>query len=114
MVRWPVLTAGIVAWIALLLSRGPGTGLRWRQALPGAALATLGWALITVGFDIYLQLSSGANPLFRSLGSVIVALYWLYLLIIALLIGGALNAIRQGQTPPPAEAAEAEGEGDPG
>ena len=37
-VRWPVLTAGIVAWIALLLSRGPGTGLRWRQALPGAAL----------------------------------------------------------------------------
>ena len=83
-----------MAWIALLLSRGPGTGLRWRQALPGAALAALGWALITVGFDVYLQLSSGANPLFRSLGSVIVALYWLYLLIIALLIGGAFNAVR--------------------
>jgi membrane protein len=118
--RWPILTVGIVAWIALLLSRGPGTGLPWKEALPGAALAAIGWALITIGFDIYLQLSSGANPLFRSLGSVIVALYWLYLVIIALLIGGALNAIRQGQTPTPAEAAQAagaargEGEGDPG
>ena len=100
-VRWPVLTAGIVAWLALLLARGPGTGMRWRQALPGAALAALSWALITVGFDIYLQLSSGANPLFRSLGSVIVALYWLYLLIIAVLIGGALNAVRQAQAQAP-------------
>jgi len=109
-VRWPVLTAGIVAWIAMLLSRGPGTGLRWRQALPGAALATLGWALITVGFDLYLQLSSGANPLFRSLGSVIVALYWLYLLIIALLIGGALNAVRQAQVQAPVPAPSVEDE----
>ena len=63
----------------------------WRTA------AAVGWLLITIGFDIYSQLTSGANALFRSLGTIIVALYWLYLLIISLLIGGALNATRTGQ-----------------
>jgi membrane protein len=99
-VRWPVLAVGIVAWIALLQSVGPGIGLRFRQAVPGAAMTAVGWVVITLGFQLYLDLSGGANPLFRSLGGIIVALTWLYLVMVALLLGGALNAVRLEERSP--------------
>jgi membrane protein len=99
-VRWPVLAAAAVAWVALMLCRGSGADVPWRQALPGAALATAGWWLVTSGVELYVQLSSGANPLLRSLGTLLVSLYWLYLLVVALLLGGALNALlNDGEEP---------------
>ena len=42
-VRWPFIAGAVVAWIAVLLSVGPGTGVRWRRALPGAVFAAAAW-----------------------------------------------------------------------
>jgi membrane protein len=91
-VRVPVLGGAIVAWLAVLLSTGPGTGVRWRQAVPGAALTAVLWVLVTVGFDVYLRVSGGGNVLLGVLGGILVALTWLYLLVVALVLGGLLNA----------------------
>jgi membrane protein len=91
-VRVPVLGGAIIVWLAVLLSRGPGTGVRWRQALPGAAATAVLWVLVTVGFEIYLRVSGGGNVLLGVLGGILVALTWLYLLVVALVLGGLLNA----------------------
>lgn len=90
-VRVPVLAGAIVAWLAVLLAKGPAGGLRWRQALPGAIFAALGWMVISIGFGLYLRLAGGANPIYGVLGGILVALTWLYLLIVALIVGGLLN-----------------------
>src|SRR5262249_22327000 len=63
-VRWPFITGAIISWIAVLLSIGPGTGVRWRRALPGAAFATVAWVLVTFGFSLYFRFTGGANPVF--------------------------------------------------
>ena len=92
-VRIPVLGATVVAWLAVLLSKGPGGGLRWREALPGAAFAAIGWIVLTLGFQLYVVLSGGGNPIYGVLGGILVALSWLYLLIVALVLGGLLNQV---------------------
>jgi len=93
-VRWPFITGAVISWIAVLLSVGPGTGVRWRRALPGAAFAAVAWVLVTVGFGLYFRFTGGANPVFGVLGGIIVALTWLHFVIISLLVGGMLNDMR--------------------
>ncbi len=92
-VRLPVLAAATVAWLAVLLSRGPGGRLRWWDALPGAALAAVSWVVLTFGFELYVRLSGGGNPIYGVLGGILVALTWLYLTITAVIVGGLLNAL---------------------
>jgi membrane protein len=99
-VRWPFITGAVITWLAVLLSVGPGTGLRWRRALPGAAFAAVAWVVVTIGFGLYFRFSGGANPVFGVLGGIIVALTWLHFLIIALLVGGMLNDMRWNAPPP--------------
>lgn len=93
-VRWPFIIVAVIAWIAVLLSVGPGTGVRWRRALPGAGFAAVAWLLVTAGFSLYFRFTGGGNPVYGVLGGIIVALTWLHFLVIALLVAGVLNALR--------------------
>jgi membrane protein len=92
--RWPFITGAVISWMAVLLSIGPGTGLSWRRALPGAGFAAVTWVVVTIGFGLYFRFTGGANPVFGVLGGIIVALTWLHFLVIALLVGGMLNDMR--------------------
>ncbi len=98
-VRWPVIIVAVIAWVGVLLSIGPGTGVRWRRALPGAAFAAVAWVLLTAGFSLYFRFTGGGNPVYGVLGGIIVALTWLHFLVIALLVAGMLNAMRWSAPP---------------
>jgi membrane protein len=98
-VRWPFIAGAVVAWIGMLLSVGPGTGVRWRRALPGAVFAAAAWLLVSAGFGLYFRFTGGANPVYGVLGGIIVALTWLHFLIITLLVAGMLNAMRWSAPP---------------
>jgi membrane protein len=91
--RFPVLGAIVVVWLAFLYKAGPGVPLRWRDQLPGAVLAAVGWVLVTAGFRLYVAVVGGANPILGVLGGAIVSLTWLYLLVMTTLIGAELNAV---------------------
>jgi membrane protein len=92
--RLPALALGLVLWTATLLHIAPNRALRWRDALPGALLTTGLWLAASLGFHFYLVLAADANPVLGAFGGGVIVMIWVYLLSVALLLGGELNALR--------------------
>ena len=105
--RWPVAFALLVAWGATLYHVGPYRRAPWRAGLPGAALAGILCLAVSVGFGAYLRLAAAANQVLGALGGGLILLVWLYLLALAVLVGGELNAVllarSSGRGPVPAD-----------
>ncbi len=92
--RWPVVAAVVVLWAASVYHFAPRRQSRWRRELPGAAVATAWWLVVSTGFRLYLGLaSSGMNTVFGLLGGVLSLLFWLYLLSMGLLVGAVVNSL---------------------
>lgn len=105
--RWPVAFAMLVTWGATLYHFGPYRRTPWRSGLPGAALAGILCLAVSVGFGAYLRLAAAANQVLGALGGGLILLVWLYLLALAVLVGGELNAVllarSSGRGPVPAD-----------
>jgi len=70
----------------------------WKYEIPGAILASVWWAAVSLGFGTYLRLaSSGANAVFGLLGGALSLLFWLYLMAMGLLLGAEVNSIIAGR-----------------
>jgi membrane protein len=90
--RLPTVAVGLVLWTATLLHYAPNRAGRWRDALPGAVLSAGLWCAASIGFHLYLTVAAAVNPLLGALGGGIIVMIWVYLLCLALLLGGELNA----------------------
>lgn len=105
--RLPLLFAVVTAWLVLVFRHAPTLTLPWRANIPGALTTSLLWLLATLGFHLYLRLVGDRNPVLGAFGGGVVVLTWVYLLSIALLVGGELNAIlherRQQEAPDPSD-----------
>lgn len=66
---------------------------RWKWITPGSIVAIILWIILTSGFRLYLDYFNTYNKTYGSLGAVIILMLWLYLTSVALLSGGAINAI---------------------
>jgi membrane protein len=91
--RWPFAFALLVAWASVLYRVAPFRRAGWLRGLPGAVLAALLWLGVSAGLSLYLRLAESANLVLGVLGGALILLVWLYLLALALLVGGELNAI---------------------
>lgn len=63
------------------------------KELPGALLASLLLFTISHGFGFYLGVASEGNQVLGVLGGGLILMVWFYLMTLALLVGGELNAI---------------------
>jgi membrane protein len=90
--RWPVLLALAVLFVAVLYAFTPNllrTRRRWVSV--GSSFAILIWVVATAGFAVYaVVVNHGA--IYGSLGGVVIALLWLYLTNAALVAGVELDA----------------------
>ena len=91
--RVPVMALVLLLWATTLLRSAPSRRLRWRDALPGALLAALLWALATAGFRLYLSFAADTNPVLGAFGGGAIVMTFTYLLSLGLLLGGELNAV---------------------
>lgn len=91
--RWPLMAVLLTAWAATMYHVAPNHRTPWRWDLPGAVVCALGWGLLSLGFSTYLQVAAGTNQVLGVLGGSVILVLWLYLLAIALLVGGEINAI---------------------
>ena len=66
---------------------------RWVLLTPGSIVAIGLWLISTTAFRTYLGYFNSYNKAYGSLGAVIIMMLWLYLTAIAVMLGGAINAI---------------------
>lgn len=71
----------------------PAKKIKWRDTMPGAIIATLGWNVVSIGFSFYVNNFSNYSRFYGSLGGVIVLMTWMYLMSFILLLGGEINAL---------------------
>ena len=91
-----VLLAGIVLAFLPMYYRFPDVDLGWRDVLPGAVVAAVGWAALQAVFQVYLAFRGGGTESF--FGGVIVVVTWLYFSGLVLLLGAVLNAVVGGHS----------------
>lgn len=91
--RVPVVVTGLILWAAALYRIAPNRRSSWRGALPGAVLTTVLWIVASIGLHLYLAVAAGTNPVIGAFGGGIIVMIWAYLLCLALLLGGELNAV---------------------
>ena len=63
----------------------------FRQSLPGALLASVGWLVFSDLYSIYVEHFSGYANIFGSVYAVALSMLWLYFCISIVFYGGALN-----------------------
>jgi len=90
--RLPLLLFGLVLWAMALFHLAPNRDTRWRDAVPGALVTAVLWIVVTGGFHLYLVIVASTNPLLGAFGGGAILMIWIYLLSLALLLGGELNA----------------------
>jgi membrane protein len=73
-------------WIA------PNVKLRCKSAFPGAAFATIGWIISSLGLSFYVGNFSNYSLTYGSIGTIIVLMIWLYMSAFIIIIGGEINA----------------------
>jgi membrane protein len=101
----PALVAGLTVAFYPVYHRFPEADLRPRVALPGTAVAAVGWMLLEVLFGFYVD-AVEAVSMYGVLGSTILLLVWLYAVAFVLLAGATVNlVIHEGGTAGPPEAA---------
>jgi hypothetical protein len=74
----------------------PDVEMSVREALPGAALAAVGWTLLAQGFHAYTTYVSGGE-VYGILGGALLLVTWLYFGGIVITVGAVCNAVLSGR-----------------
>lgn len=95
-----VLLVGLVAVFLPMYIEFPDTEVTWRQALPGAILAAIGWTVLQLLFGFYVSVTSSGEGS-GVIGAVLLLLTWLYIGSFLLLLGALVNAVIADVRPKP-------------
>lgn len=99
--RYIVPLAIMLFVFSLLYKFVPNCRLRFKHVLPGALLAAIGWAAVSVIFSFYVNNFASYTRIYGSIGGIIILLLWLYISSLVVLLGGEVNAaleyFRSGQ-----------------
>jgi len=98
--RGPLSFAMLTLWLATIYRLGPNHRAPWARGLPGAVVAGLFAIFASLGLRLYVNAAAGINQIFVVLGGGLILLLWVYLLSLALLVGGEVNAILAGRRGP--------------
>jgi len=89
------LAVGIVfALCCVIYWAVPKGHMPWRDVWPGAAFVTVAAGIANWAFPFYLANVSSLSRFGSTLGFVLIALLWFYLLSLALLVGATINSLR--------------------
>lgn len=97
--RWPCLLLMMFLALTAIYHFGPSrepAKLRWITW--GAALSTIAWLVMTLGFSWYLDNVADYNATYGTLGGLVGFLIWMWLSIVIVIVGAELNAELEHQT----------------
>ncbi len=98
-VSWIVLLTFFSSYLAIIYRFGPCRKKpKWRWVSWGAVIASVFWALGSLGFSLYAAKFGDFNKTYGSLGAMIVLLVWFYISSFVILMGAEINAELEHQT----------------
>ena len=99
LLRWPVLLVVVAVGLAAVYRYGPSRSEpKWRWVTWGSGLATVVWLAASVAFTLYLENFADYNAMYGSLGALIGFLFWVWISVLIIIVGAALNAEMEHQT----------------
>src|SRR6266567_1621310 len=97
--RWPALFIVVSLALAFIYRYGPSREKpRWRWITWGSAVAAVSWLVVSILFSWYAENLGSYNKTYGSLGAIIAFMFWIWLSIIVVSIGGEINAETEHQT----------------
>jgi membrane protein len=97
--RWPALFIVVTLALAVLYRYGPSREkAQWRWITWGSVVAAIAWLGVSILFSWYAENFGSYNKTYGSLGAIIAFMFWIWLSIIVVLIGGELNVETEHQT----------------
>ncbi len=94
--RWTLLVATVVVGIGVLFRVAPDRpGPAPRLVGKGVLIASAMWLLVSLGFSLYVDNFGSYGQTYGALAGVVVLLLWLWIGIYALLLGAAVEAVRE-------------------
>jgi membrane protein len=85
------LITTILVFISLYYNT-PNRRSKFREVVPGAVVASLGWVIVSIAFSYYIDNFGNYSKVYGSLGGIIALLMWLYVSSIIILMGAEINA----------------------
>jgi membrane protein len=97
--RWGLLLAVFAGSLAVLYRVAPDRDApRFRWVSLGAVVVTVIWALVSVGFSLYVNNFGSYDKTYGAIAGVIVLMLWLYLTCYLVLLGAEINSEVEHQT----------------
>lgn len=98
-VRWVLLLAVFAGALAVLYRVAPDRDApRFSWVSLGAVVVTVVWALVSVGFSLYVDNFGSYDKTYGAIAGVIVLMLWLYLTCYLVLLGAEINSEAEHQT----------------
>jgi membrane protein len=91
--QWLVVIAFVLIGVELIYYFAPNVKQKWTLFTPGAIFALVFWLSISYGLRLYVSRFTDYSATYGALGSVMVLMLWLYLMGMAILIGGVINSV---------------------
>ena len=92
------ITPTVLVIFSLMLYRYlPNRRGRFRDQLPGAMFAAVGWMVISWVFSIYLDVFKGFSNMYGSLTTIGLIMLWMYFCMYCILLGGEMNVLLCGK-----------------
>src|SRR5215207_8844468 len=96
---WPVMAGVVFVALSTFYHLATPVRLRWRRAVPGAALALVLFLLLSYLLQLYISAVATRLLIFSTLAAPILALFYFYVLALAVLLGAELNAALEQRWP---------------
>jgi len=90
--RYIIVLSAMIFVFAALYRYTPSRKMTWREVMPGAIFATLGWVAASMIFSFYVNNFGNYTNIYGSIGVIIMLLTWLFLTSVIILMGGEVNA----------------------
>lgn len=91
--RWPVVIVLLTAIVAIVYRIAPDAEQRFRYVTPGAFVAVIAWAGISLAFEWYVIQIAPQNKFSGSVGTIVAMLFYFYISSLVLLFGAEMNAV---------------------
>jgi membrane protein len=93
LLQWPIVLSFVLFAFALVYYFAPDLEhQKWYWITPGSVAGVGLWLLVSFGLRLYLHYFNRYSVTYGSLGAVIILMLWFYLMGMAILIGGKINA----------------------